>query len=172
MLQLNSNVLATWCEELTLWESFWCCKRLKAGGEGDGRGWDGWMASATQWTWVWVSSRSWWWIGEPGMLQSMESQNVRHNWVTEQTNLLVKWESAFLFTEPKKELHEHTNTHGSKWIEFTKEKEITKFSAQTMRGVKESPKARLTAVYILTGTNLYIFGWLLSLKYIIPYQSV
>ena len=63
-------------------------ERLKVGGEGDDRGWDGWMASVTQWTWVWASSRSWWWIGEPGMIQSMGSQRVRHGWVTEQQQLL------------------------------------------------------------------------------------
>ena len=56
---------------------------LKAGGEGDDRGWDGWMASPTQWTWVWVSSGSWWGTGKPGMLQSMGLQRVRHNWATE-----------------------------------------------------------------------------------------
>ena len=53
------------------------------GGEGDDRGWDGWMASLTQWTWIWVNSRSWWWTGRPGVLQSMESQRVRHDWATE-----------------------------------------------------------------------------------------
>ena len=53
------------------------------GGEGDNRGWDGWMASLTQWTWVWVSSRSWWWTGRSGMLQSRGSQGVRYDWVTE-----------------------------------------------------------------------------------------
>ena len=52
------------------------------GGEGDDRGRDGWMASPTQWTWVWVNSRSWWWTGRPGMLQSMGSQRVRHDWAT------------------------------------------------------------------------------------------
>ena len=52
--------------------------------EGDNRGWDGWMASLTQWTWVWVNSRSCWRTGKPGMLQSMRSQRVGHNWVTEQ----------------------------------------------------------------------------------------
>ena len=57
--------------------------RLKAGGEGDNRGWDGWMASLTRWTWVWVSSRSWWWTGKPGILQSMRLQRVGHDWVTE-----------------------------------------------------------------------------------------
>ena len=56
--------------------------KLKAGGEGDDRGWDGWMASWTKWTWVWVSTRSWWWTGRPGMLQSMASQRVRHDWST------------------------------------------------------------------------------------------
>ena len=59
-----------------------CWERLKAGGEGDDRGWDGWMASLTQWTWVWVNSGSWWWTGKPGMLQSMGLQRVRHDWVT------------------------------------------------------------------------------------------
>ena len=54
--------------------------KLKAGGEGDDRRWDGWMASLTQWTWVWVSSGSWWWTGKPGVLQSMGSQRVRRDW--------------------------------------------------------------------------------------------
>ena len=54
-----------------------------AGGEGDDRGWDGWMASPTRWTWVWVNSRSWWWTGRPGMLRFMGSQRVGHNWATE-----------------------------------------------------------------------------------------
>ena len=48
--------------------------------KGDDRGWDGWVASPTQWTWVWVNSGSWWWTGRPGVLQSMESQRVRRNW--------------------------------------------------------------------------------------------
>ena len=58
-------------------------ERLKVGGEGDDRGWDGWMASPTQWTWAWVSSRSWWWTGRPGVLQFMGSQRVSHDWATE-----------------------------------------------------------------------------------------
>ena len=79
----NSNTLATWCEELTLWKRHWCWERLKAGVEGDDRGWDGWMASPTQWIWVWVNSGSWWWTGRPGVLQCMGSHGVRHDWVTE-----------------------------------------------------------------------------------------
>ena len=61
----------------------WSWERLKAGGEGDDRGWDGWRASPTRWTWVWASSGSWWWTGKPGVLQSMGSQRVRHDCVTE-----------------------------------------------------------------------------------------
>ena len=77
----NSNTLATWCEELTHWKRPWCWKRRKAGGEGDDRGWDGWMASLTRWTCIWASSGSWWWTGRPGVLQSMGSQSwTRSDW--------------------------------------------------------------------------------------------
>ena len=78
------NTLTTWCEELTHWKRPWWWQRLKAGGEGDNRGWDGWMASPTGWAWVWASSGSWWWwTGKPGVLQSMGFQRVGHNWATE-----------------------------------------------------------------------------------------
>ena len=79
----NSNTLATSCKELTHWKRPWCWEGLWAGGEGDDGGWDGWMASPTLWTWVWVNSRSWWWTGRPGVLQSMGSQRVGHDWATE-----------------------------------------------------------------------------------------
>ena len=69
------------------WKRPWCWERLKAGGEADDRGWDGWMASPPQRTWVWVSSGSWWWTGKPGVLQSIGSQRVRHNWATNWTEL-------------------------------------------------------------------------------------
>ena len=83
MLKLKLQYLATWCKELTHWKRPWCWERLRAGGEGDDRGWGGWMASPTQWTRVWASSRSWYWTGKPGVLQSMGSQRVGHDWVTE-----------------------------------------------------------------------------------------
>ena len=92
----NSNTLATWCEVLTHFKRHWCWERLKAGGERDDRGWDGWVASPTQWTWVWVNSRSWWWTGKPGVLQSMGSQRVRHNWATE-----LNWAEKFQRTIEK-----------------------------------------------------------------------
>ena len=57
MLKLKLNMLATWCEDLTHLKRLWCWERLRAGGEGDNRGWDAWMASSTQWTWVWVNSQ-------------------------------------------------------------------------------------------------------------------
>ena len=79
----NSNTLAIWCEELTHLKSPWCWERLKVGGEGDDKGWDGWMVSPTQWIWIWVKSGSWWWTGRPGVLQSTRSQRAGHNWTTE-----------------------------------------------------------------------------------------
>ena len=82
MQSWNSSTLATSCEELTHWKRLWCWEGLGAG-EGDDRGWDGWMASLTRWRWVWVNSRSWWWTGRPGVLRFMGSQRVGHDWVTE-----------------------------------------------------------------------------------------
>ena len=82
----SSNTLATWCKELTYLKRPWCWERLKAGGEGDDRGWDGWMASLTQWTWGWVNSGRWWWTGRPGVVQSMGSQRVGHDWETAELN--------------------------------------------------------------------------------------
>ena len=79
----NPNTLAKWCKELIHWKRPWCWERLRAGGDGDDRGWNGWMASLAWWTWVWVNSRSWWWTERPGVLQSMGSQRVGHDWATE-----------------------------------------------------------------------------------------
>jgi len=77
------NTLATWCEELTHWKRPWCWKRLRAG-EGGNRGWDGWKALLTQWTWVCANHGRWWRTGRPGVLQSMGLQRVGHDLVTEQ----------------------------------------------------------------------------------------
>ena len=79
----NSNTLATSCEELTHWKRPWCWEGLGAGGKGDDRGWDGWMASPTWWGWVWVNSGSWWWTGRPGVLRFIGLQRVWHDWGTE-----------------------------------------------------------------------------------------
>ena len=75
--------LATSCEELTHLKRPWCWERLRAGGEGDDREWNGWMASLTLLTWVWVDSGSWWWTGRPGLLWFMGSQRYGHDWATE-----------------------------------------------------------------------------------------
>ena len=89
-LMLKLQYSGTWWEELTHLKRPWCWERLKVGGEGDDWGWDGWMASPTRWTWVWVSSGSWWWTGRLGMLQSMGSQRVGHDWTTE-LNWFLGW---------------------------------------------------------------------------------
>ena len=72
------------------WKRSWCWEILRAGGKGNNRGWDGWMASLTQWTWVWISSGRWWRTGKPGMLQSTGSQRVGHNWATEQQQICLE----------------------------------------------------------------------------------
>ena len=69
----------------------WCWEGFGAGGEGDDRGWDGWMASLTRWTSVWVTSGSWWWTGKPGVLRFMGSQRVGHNWATELMWTELNW---------------------------------------------------------------------------------
>ena len=74
MLKLKVQYLATWCQKLTHLKRAWCWERFRAGGGGDDRGWDGWMASPTQWTSVWVNSRNRWWTGRPDILQAMGSQ--------------------------------------------------------------------------------------------------
>ena len=80
-------------EELTLWKRPWCWEGLRAGGERDDRGWDGWMASPTRQTQVWVNSRNWWWTERPGTLRFMGSQRVRHCWTTEQQAEIRKGQS-------------------------------------------------------------------------------
>ena len=76
-------IIRVWWKEPMHWKRPWCWERFKVGGEGGDRGWDGWMASLIQWTWVWTSSRRWR-TGKPGVLQSMWSQKVRHDWAIEQ----------------------------------------------------------------------------------------
>ena len=105
----NSNILATLCEELTHLKRPWCWVRLRAGGEGDDRGWDGWMASPTQWARVWVDSRSLWWTRTPGVLQFMGLQRVGHDWATELnwTEQLTLYGPGF---HPTKNLHSGTTS--------------------------------------------------------------
>ena len=79
-----------------MWVSCW--ERLRAGGEGDDRGWDSWMASSTWLTRVWVDSGSCWWTGRPGVLWFMGSQRVRHDWVTELNWTELLWNKNFLKT--------------------------------------------------------------------------
>ena len=90
MLKVKLQYFGHSWEELTHWKRLWCWEGLGARGEGDDRGWDGWMASLTQWTWVSVNSGSWWWTGRPGVLRFMWLQRVGHDWATE----LKKYEAS------------------------------------------------------------------------------
>ena len=107
----NSSTLATSCEELTHWKRLWCWEGLGAGGEGDDRGRDGWMASPTRWTWVWVNSGNWWYTWRPGVLQFMGLQRVGHDWATELNwtdfpyrHVIVNWK-----VQKKETIHNHKN---------------------------------------------------------------
>ena len=83
ILKLKLQYLGTCCEELNSFEKTLMLGKIEGRRRGDDRGWDGWMASPTRWTWVWVNSGSWWCTGKPGVVQSMGLQRVRHDWVTE-----------------------------------------------------------------------------------------
>ena len=89
MLKLKLQYIGHLMWKADSFENTWMLGRMRAGGERDNRGWDGWMASVTQWTWVWVNSGSWWWTGRPGMLQFMELQSW--TWLTE-----LNWLSLLL----------------------------------------------------------------------------
>ena len=92
----------------THWKRPWCWERLKVGGEGDDRGWDSWMASPTGWTRVWASSRSWWWTGKPGVLQSMELQRVGHDWLTE-----LNWTNAHYYIQKRQTIRTYCISRGT-----------------------------------------------------------
>ena len=116
ILKLKLQYLATSCKELTHCKRLWCWEGLGAGGEGDNRGWDSWMASLTRWTWVWVNSGRWWWTGRPGMLWFMGSQRVGHNWATELNWTELNcgtWLSDFTFTFHFHALEKEMAAHSS-----------------------------------------------------------
>ena len=97
MLKLKLQYFGHLMRRVDSLEKIWCWEGLGAGGEGDDQGWDGWMASRTWWTWVWVNSGRWWWTGRPGVLWFMGSQRVGHNWATELNWTEEKTNAFFLF---------------------------------------------------------------------------
>ena len=86
MLKPILQYLVTWCEELTHLKRPWCWEILKVGEEGDDRWWDGWMASLTQWTWVWVNSGSWWWTRE-AWHDAVHGVTKSQTWLSDWTEL-------------------------------------------------------------------------------------
>ena len=89
-LSRSSNTLATWCEELTHLKRPWCWGKLRAGGEGDDRGWDSWMASLTQWTRVWANFRRWWRTEEPGRYGPQDHRQTDTTWQLNDNNSILK----------------------------------------------------------------------------------
>ena len=108
MLKLKPQYFGHLMGRTDSFERPWCWERLKAGEEGDDEGWDGWMTSLTFWTWVWASSRSWWWTGKSGILQPMGSQRVRHDWATE-----LKWPIMEYYSALKKK---KMLVYATRWI--------------------------------------------------------
>ena len=110
----NSSTLATSCRGLTHWKRPWYWEGLGAGGEGDNRGWDDWLASPTRWTWVWVNSGSWWWTGTPGLLRLMGSQRsdmtIRLKW-TDWLTLGVSFSNSSYFSFFVHFMHVYTPAH-------------------------------------------------------------
>ena len=95
MLKLRLQYFGHLMRRADLFEKTLMLGNIEERRTGDVRGWDGWMASPTQWTWVWVNSGSWWWIGRPGMLWFMESQGVIHDWASE-----VNWSEPCKGSDP------------------------------------------------------------------------
>ena len=97
MLKLKLQYFGTWCKKLTHWKRLRCWERFGAGGEEDNRGWDGWMASLTLWTWVWVDSASWWWTKRPGVLRFLgpQSRIWLSNWTELNIALLIRTRPRF-----------------------------------------------------------------------------
>ena len=107
------------CEELTPCKRLWCWKWLKVGGEGDDRGWDCWMTSSTWWAWVWVCSRSWWWTGKPGVLQSVHGVTKSQTWLSDWTELNWKpsscWDPGQQHVSSMKQVFVHDDWMNESW---------------------------------------------------------
>ena len=119
----NSNSLATCCEELTHLKRSWCWEILKAGREGGNRGWNGWMASPTEWSWVWVNSGNWWWTGRSGVLQSMGSQR-QSDWT--ELKFLKLCCITYIYLELQKAQEHSYNEYIYHWNKWPKSKAYEK----------------------------------------------
>ena len=115
MLKLKLQYFGHLTGKMTHLKRPWCWERMKSGGEGDNRGWNGWMASLTQWTWVWEGSGSWWWTGKPGVLQSMGSQRIGYDWANELN--WTDWRSKLSIKEKdnKDILNHHHSERNVSW---------------------------------------------------------
>ena len=169
-MRVHINTLATSCKELTHWKRPWCWEGLGAGRDGDNRGWDGWMASLTRWTWVWVNSGSWWWTRRPGVLWFTGSQRVRHNWVTE-----LDW------TEPDpRNIMDHTKTKYKSTEEVpastSKVRTILgRLCSQTIISQEQLQKVCLPVNHDFSFIFLnfpYVSLWLISIAMPLPFPSI
>ena len=175
MLKLKLQYFGHLMRRADSFEKTWYWERLRAGGEGDDRGWNDWMASLTQWTWVWVESSSWWWTGRPSMLRFMGLQRVRHKWETE-LNWICR---ASLVAQMAKNLPAMQETQVNPWVrmipwrrewqttpvflprEFHGQRSLVSYSPQ---GHKELDIEQLTLYFVILikKTCSHVF-WILEL---------
>ena len=132
------SVFGHLCKELTHWKRLWCWEGMGAGGEGDDRGWNGWMASLTRWTWVWVNSGSWWWTGRPGMLRFMvqESDTTERLHWTEMLNHVQLFCDAMESSPPGSSVHGISQIRILEWVAIS-------FSKASFRPLFESESSAL-----------------------------
>ena len=126
----SSNTLITWCEELTHWKRPWCWEKLKGGGEEDNRGLDGWMASLTQQTRVWASSRSWWWTGKPSVL-AVHGVTKSRTWLSNWTELNLPGSTVCHVPERRQLEHGSRVSRSSAWPEANSGQFLYYFSNHT-----------------------------------------
>ena len=134
----ETSVFGHLCKELTHWKRLWCWEGMGAGGEGDDRGWNGWMASLTRWTWVWVNSGSWWWTGRPGMLWFM----VQESDTTERLNWTEMLNHVQLFCDVMESSPPGSSVHGISQIRILEWVAIS-FSKASFRPLFESESSAL-----------------------------
>ena len=137
---------------------------IGAGGEGDDRGWDGWMTSPTGWTWVWVNSGSWWWTGRPGVLQSMGSQRVGHDWAIELNSTELSGEKIIRLKEGQGERYGENNMKiyiticklDSQW-------EVPVWLRELKQGLYNNLQGRMGREMVVWGSrgrgHTYTYGW-------------
>ena len=160
MLKLKLQYFGHLMRRVDSFKRLWCWEGLGVGEKGDDRGWDGWMASPTRWTWVWMNSGSWWRTGRPGVLQFMGLQRVRHNWATELNWKQGSQSPLYVFQQRLKKAEDWESFIGEKEEGFDYALIEDYWPGEDVGGLTRS-----RASYVVVGRYIFDFFWLVqSLK--------